>query len=283
MAAALSAALLRRGFVYVSLELRLTPAQKQGVRGTLGRLAYRRSAAVLAQGADRFELIARELQWRHPTEFVLPNSPFADDVGARPPEENHFRARFGIGAGQRIALQAGMINDITCCAALAKGFAAASGWALVLHERMKRSLDEPYLRALADSNRSNLYLSLDPLPYDQVDRVFAAADVGLAFYQPENPNDDNFRFISSSGKLPHYLKFGKPLLVSALPSLVEIVERHGCGLAINNPADGDEIANALDQIASRYDEFSRNATRCFAERYEFGKGAEPVIRFLDRL
>jgi glycosyltransferase involved in cell wall biosynthesis len=283
MAAALSAALLGRRFVYVSLELRLTPTQKEGVRGALGRLAYRRSAAVLAQGADRFDLIARELRWRHPTELILPNSPFADDAAALSRGDNYFRNRFGIGARQRIALQAGMINDITCCSALAKGFAPVPGWALVLHERMKRDPNDPYLAALARSNGRNLYLSLDPLPYDQIDRVFAAADVGLAFYEPENPDDENFRSISSSGKLPHYLKFGKPLLVSALPSLVEIVERHGCGLAVKNPADSDELGAALEQIASRYDEFSRNAVRCFAERYEFGKGAEPVIRFLDRL
>jgi hypothetical protein len=283
MAAALSAALLRRRFVFVSLELRLAPEQKRGVRGALGRLAYRRSAAVLAQGADRFDLLERELEWRHPRELTLPNSPFADE-GDRPPAgENYFRARFSIPARQRIALQAGMINDITCCAALAKGFAAATDWALVLHERLKRSPDDPYLAALARSNGRNLHLSLDPLPYDQIDRVFAAADVGLAFYQPENPDDDNYRFISSSGKLPHYLKYGKPLLVSALPSLVEIVERHGCGLAVQNPADGAEVGAALEQIASRYDEFSRNAVRCFAERYEFGKAAEPVIRFMDGL
>jgi glycosyltransferase involved in cell wall biosynthesis len=282
MAAALAAALLGRRFVFVSLELQLSPAQKRGIRGALGRLAYRRSAAALAQGEDRFDLLARELRWRHPTRLTLPNSPFADDTAAQQTRENYFRARFSIPARKRIALQAGMINDISCSAALAVGFIPVRDWALVLHERIKRSPDEPYLAALARSNPYNLYLSLDPLRYDQIDSVFAAADVGLAFYQPVESND-NFRFISPSGKLTHYLKHGKPLLVSALPSLAEIVERHGCGLAIRNPADGEEIGAALEQIASRYEEFSRNATRCFTERFEFGKGVEPVIRLLDRL
>jgi glycosyltransferase involved in cell wall biosynthesis len=79
------------------------------------------------------------------------------------------------------------------------------------------------------------------------------------------------------------VKHGKPLLVSALPSLVEIVEQFECGLAVQNPADSNEVGAALEKIASRYDEYSRNALRCFNERYEFGKGAEPVIRFMDRL
>ena len=283
MAAALAAALLGRRFVFVSLELQLSPAQKRGIRGALGRLAYRRSAAALAQGSDRFDLLARELRWRHPTRLTLPNSPFADDTAAQQtPEENYFRARFGIPARKRIALQAGMINDITCSAALAAGFIPIRDWALVLHERMKRLPDEPYLAALARSNPHNLYLSLDPLRYDQVDRVFAAADVGLAFYQPLE-SDDNYRFISSSGKLTHYLKHGKPLLVSALPSLAGIVERYECGLVIRNPADADEIGAALEQIARRYEEFTRNAARCFTECFEFGRAVEPVIQLLDQL
>lgn len=281
MAAALSSVLLRRRFVFVSLELRIPPEQKRGVQGALARFAYRRAAAALAQGTDRFELLTREFHWQHPTTFTLPNAPFADDAGSGPAPDDHlFRDKFAIPAGKRIALQAGMINEITCSTALATGFAGAGDWALVLHERYKRSPDEPYLAGLRERNPRNLYLSLDPLPYDQIERVFAGCDIGLAFYQPETPDDDNFRFISSSGKLTHYLKYGKPVLVSDLPPLRQLIDEYNCGLVVKNPADPAEMSAALDQIASRYDEFSRNALRCFAERYDFGKGAEPVIRFM---
>jgi glycosyltransferase involved in cell wall biosynthesis len=280
MAAALSSAVLRRGFVFVSLELRLPPEQKRGIHGVLARLAYRRAAAALAQGADRFDLMTRELGWRHPTTFTLPNAPFADEAGMDAARDDLFRDRFAIAPGKRIALQAGMINEITCSTALATGFAAAGDWALVLHERFKRSPEEPYLAGLRARNTRNLYLSLDPLPYDQIERVFAGCDIGLAFYQPETPDDDNFRFISSSGKLTHYLKYGKPVLVSDLPPLRQLIDEYRCGLVVKDPADPAEVAAALGEIASRYDEFSRNATRCFAERYDFGKGAEPVILFM---
>lgn len=283
IAAALASLLLRRHFVFVSLELKFQAEQKRSLWFRLGTRAYRRAAAVLAQGPDRFDLIAREFGWRNPTTFTLPNSPFSDAIGKQPPDRDLFHAKFAIAPGTRIALQAGMIDDLTCASALAVGFARASGWALVLHERFKRSLDDPFIAKLKDLNTTNLFLSLDPVPYDQIDRVFAGADIGLAFYQPRGPDDDNFKFISSSGKLPHYLKHGKPVLVSNLPSLAEVVETYRCGIVISNPADPDEIAAALDRIALEYDEFSRNAVRCFAERYEFGKGAEPVIQFLDRL
>jgi glycosyltransferase involved in cell wall biosynthesis len=285
VAALLSAGLLRRSFIFVSLELRMTESQRTGPRAYLIRLAYRRAACVAIQARDRLQVLNRELGWQHPTVFILPNSPYADasTTGAAGAGENYFRKQLGVGASKRIALQAGMINDITCARELAKGFGRASDWALVLHERQRRSPEEPYLARLRESNRTNLYLSLDPVPYDQVDRVFAAADIGLAFYQPEGPDDENFRLISSSGKLPHYLKFGKPVLVSNLPALAEVVQEFECGAVVNDPSDPDEIGAALEGILSRYEKLSRNALRCFAERYEFGKSAAPLTRFMDSL
>jgi hypothetical protein len=286
VAAWISAGLLRRSFIFVSLELRMAESQRTGPRAFLIRLAYRKAACVAIQALDRFEVLNRELRWKHPTVFILPNSPYADastSGGATAAGDNYFRGQLGVAAGKRIALQAGMINDITCCRELAKGFSGSSDWALVLHERQRRSPDEPYLARLRESNRTNLYLSLDPVPYDQVDRVFAAADIGLAFYQPEGPEDENFRLISSSGKLPHYLKFGKPVLVSNLPALADVVREFECGVVVDDPSDPDEIAAALQAVLSRYDKLSRNALRCFSERYEFGKSAAPLTRFIESL
>ena len=285
VAALFCAELLRRSFIFVSLELRMTDSQRTGPRAVLIRLAYRRASCVAIQARDRLEVLNRELRWEHPTVFILPNSPYAEATtgGAVGAGENYFRKRLGVGASKRIALQAGMINDITCSRELARGFAGRSDWALVLHERQQRSPDEPYLAQLRELNRTNLYLSLDPVPYDQVDRVFAAADIGLAFYQPEGPDDENFRLISSSGKLPHYLKFGKPVLVSNLPALADVVREFECGAVVHDPSDPEEIGAALEGILSSYEKLSRNALRCFSERYEFGKSAVPLTRFIDSL
>jgi glycosyltransferase involved in cell wall biosynthesis len=281
-AALLSAALLRRSYVFLSLELKAMERLRKTFRGAVARLAYRRASGVTVQGMDRLEVLARELRWKHENVFILPNSPFADEGAARPAAGgNEMRARWGIAPGKRIALQAGMINDATCSPELAKGFRGSPDWALVLHERQKRSPDEPYLAGLREINPRNLCLSLEPVPYDQVDEIFAAADIGLAFYKPSGPNDDNFRLISSSGKLPHYLKHGKPVLVSDLPSLSAVVEEFQCGFIIKDPSDEAEVAAALEQVSRRYAELSRNALRCFAERYDFGKSAATLMRFMN--
>jgi glycosyltransferase involved in cell wall biosynthesis len=197
--------------------------------------------------------------------------------------ENYLRSSLRIGNTQRIALQAGMINDIACCQELARGFAGLSDWTLVLHDRHERSALDPFLVHLRQLNRGNLRLSLKPLPYDQIHRIISSADVGLAFYHPKNAADVNFSRVSSSGKLPHYLQHGKPVLVSTLPSLTEIVESFECGIAIRAPSNSEEVGAALECILSKYATFSANALVCFRERFEFGKFAQPLIEFCDRL
>jgi hypothetical protein len=282
LGALVCATLFGRPFLFLSLELTLTPSQRRGPRAALIQLAYRRAAAALTQGVDRLAMMTRDFRWEHPKVFILPNSPY-DSPPAQATDSGLFRRRFAIAPTQRIALQAGMIEDKSCCAALARGFSGLEGWALVLHERTKHSPEEPYMRHLRSINADNLHLSLEPVPYDEIDQVFASADVGLTFYEPSGPDDDDFRFISSSGKLPNYLKHGKPVLVSDLPPLVEIVREFDCGIVIKDPSDRAEIGAALRRIDERYDEFSRNARRCFTERFDFGKAVQPVIEFANTL
>jgi glycosyltransferase involved in cell wall biosynthesis len=279
LGALLCATVLRRRYVFLSLELpEWSPARRGGLQGALVRLAYRRSAAAMTQGQDRLAMMTRDFRWPHPTVFILPNSPFADRDDTN--DDSFLRTRLAVPSNRRIALQAGMIEDTSCCLALARGFAGAGDWALVLHERMQRSPEDAYIAALRAANDDNLYVSLDPVPFDQVDKVFRSADIGLAFYQPRGPDDDDFRHISSSGKLPHYLKYGKPVLVSRLPALVQLVEEYDCGLVVDDPSNPTEIQTALRRISERYTELSRNAQRCFAERYDFGRAARPIIDFV---
>jgi glycosyltransferase involved in cell wall biosynthesis len=282
-AALLSAQLLGRSFVFLSLELKTMSRLRRGLRGRVARLAYKRAAAVVVQGTDRLAVLTRELRTTHRNVFILPNSPFAAEDLGRTRQTFDLRSTLKIGPTKRVALQAGMINEVTCAEELARGFARQSDWALVLHERQKRAPSDPYLARLRELNSRNLYLSLDPVPYDEIDGVFAAADIGLAFYQSKDPADENFRLVSSSGKLPHYLKHRKPVLVSNLPSLVEVVEAYDCGLAIKDPSDADEIGAALERVLSRYEEMSRNAARCFTERYDFGRNAAVLTRFMNAL
>jgi glycosyltransferase involved in cell wall biosynthesis len=170
-----------------------------------------------------------------------------------------------------------MIDDAACSASLAQAFSPIAGWALVFHERRERSLDEPYMRKLREVNSRNLYLSLDPVPFDRLGEVLEDATVGLVFYAPDASNDQGLLALSSSGKLALYLRYGKPVLVSRLPGLVEPIEAFSCGVVIGSPTDGDEIGEGLRRITQAYSEYSRNARRCYEERFDFEKAVARVV------
>jgi hypothetical protein len=98
---------------------------------------------------------------------------------------------------------------------------------------------------------------LEPLPYDRVDDVVAAADIGIALYRSESPN---FRYCGKgSGKLNRYLRAGKPVIVDRNASLEWVADR-GAGVVVDGP---HEIPAAIERITSDYDRFAAATARCF--------------------
>lgn len=274
--------LFRQPFLFLSLEL-INPQQYRWFSGVelLARLAYRKAAGVIIQDPDRFQIMGRYYGYEHPNVFYLPNSPLNQPSLPEKPG-NYFREHLNLSPEQfpHLLMQAGMISDDVCSTALAQGFASVdSGIALIFHSSKKRSPEDPYIKSLIAANSKNLFLSLEPLPYEEIDKIYAATTLGLAFYAER---DSNFTEISmASGKLPQYLKWGKPVLVSDLPSLSKLVEQYQCGIAIANPADGQEIQAALERILSDYDTYSKNARACFEAEFDFAKKMEPVLKLMN--
>jgi glycosyltransferase involved in cell wall biosynthesis len=236
---------------------------------------------LIIQGPDRLDVFSRQYGWRHPEVWFLPNSA-GPTHSPHQPGDNEFRRRFGIEEGTPIALQAGMIGDSTYSLSLARAFAQIGHWALVLHERRERAAGDPYIERLRSLRSPNLHLSLTPVPFDRLAEVYAGATVGLAFYSPGAAGVEGLT-ISSSGKFALYLCYSKPVLVCGVPALAQIVQDYGCGAAIRDPEDAEEIRAALDRIAASYAEHSKNARVCYEERFNFEKEVRPVIRALQTI
>ena len=73
LAASLASSLLRTPYAFLSLELRLTAQQLAGLRGMVGRSAFRRASCVVVQGQDRRDVLERQFGWMHQKVFFLPN------------------------------------------------------------------------------------------------------------------------------------------------------------------------------------------------------------------
>jgi glycosyltransferase involved in cell wall biosynthesis len=247
IAAVVVAWVLGEPYVFLSLEMARKPSDYRWIGAPWRWLAHRSlpcARSLIIQGLDRVELLTRQ---------------------------------FGLTEDVPIALQAGMVDDAACSVSLAEAFSHIADWALVFHERRERSLEEPYMRKLRSVNPRNLYLSLHPVPFDRIGEVMEAATVGLVFYAPDASNDVGLQALSSSGKLALYLRYGRPVLVNRLPALVEAVEAFGCGVVIENPSDGREVEEALRRIAAAHSEYSRNARRCYEERFDFETRVGQVV------
>jgi len=283
--------IFKQKFLFLSLELKEKPEDYKGLAIILKNLAYsayQKSECVVVQDEDRFEILCKHYKYRHPKVFYLPNSTFAlDEQNLNLDSPNFFREKFNLTQEKfpYIILQAGMINKTVCAKPLAEAFASLdNGYALIFHERAARQTTDSYIELLRQVNSKNLFLSLEPLPYDQIDKIYASSTIGLVFYQPSKDTNDNFlKIAKASGKLPQYLKHSKPILVSDLPSLSNLVEEYQCGLVIKDPSDSKEINLAIEQILSNYNIYSSNAKACFKAEFDFSKKMEPILNYIKNL
>ena len=157
--------------------------------------------------------------------------------------------------------------------------AASNVWpnnfVLVFHERRKVSSADPYLRAVQTAGGTRVFLSLDPVPFEMVDIVFAGAKIGLVCYRPINSNLATT--VMSSGKLVYYLRNGLPVvLVAKRPP--EFANVWKCCICVHHVND---IGNALTVIASNYDKFSQQAKQCYDDIFDFGRAFDRLMTFAD--
>jgi glycosyltransferase involved in cell wall biosynthesis len=271
---------------YACLSLEIGPSRAFSSVASIVRLlerrAYRGAAVVIVQDEERFQALTSYMRYRHPHVELLPNSPLKSSSRAMNiPSEDFLRQRCAIPIETfpEIILQAGMIDDAVFSEELARSFATIDdGCALVYHERQQRDLADPYLVRLLEINPVNLFLSLDPVPMEDLDRVYASATVGVAFYKTLDPN---FSLISSaSGKLGYYLKHAKPVIVHGSPSLGRFVEERDIGIVVCDATSPGEIKDALGQIRRDYARYSRNARAVYEAEFDFERTAQSALSAL---
>lgn len=275
-----------KNLVYLSLEL----TDKENfrycdkARYLLDKISYKKSKCLIIQDEFRFNNISKYSGYDQKNVFYIPNSDSSDSkinfVGDG--DFNYFRQIFDLDNNHYscIVVHAGMICDEVFSKELAASFKSISGgYALIFHERRKRSLDDPYLESLKEINSKNLFLSLDPVPYEQIYKIFMSANVGIAFYKDV---DENFSQIcKASGKLALCLKYGKPVLMNDLESFRTLNDKYKFGIIIKDISSHIEIESAIEEIMKNYKYFSENALTCFKKEFDFTVNVRPFLDFLE--
>jgi glycosyltransferase involved in cell wall biosynthesis len=240
------------------------------------------AAFVIVQDEERGRLLAEDnaLDWSRVV--LVPNAPTGP---ARRRPERYWHARFELPESARVVVHSGSLGDWTGIDAIVDSVAAwPADWVLVIHTRFDGE-SSAYVQALcARADPRRVYFSLKPVPRQAYDPLIDGADVGLAFYVPQEGSAFTQRNVQaiglSSGKLAYYLRAGLPVIVNRASSIADVVDRERLGVAVE---DADGIGAALEEVAAAYDQYSAGALRFFDAYLDFNRAFDEVVRRVDAL
>lgn len=239
------------------------------------RKAIRKSWLSLIHDENRAEMLVADAGIGRDRIEILPNSPLGPGQIMR---SDFLHRRLGLADDVKVLLAPGSLHPSFMSAEIA---AAAQdlpgGWKCVLHSAQPRRIDEPYIREILSKNqKERVVLSLDPVPYDQIDEVLSSAHIGLAIYGSVG-GENAMEVGLASGKLCQFLKLGIPVIVSDYKVLREYVHARGVGVAISELA---QMEDAISKIESDYSGYRQRALDAFSMDLAFEQHFRKV---LDRL
>lgn len=268
-------------FIYYNLEIRIPQRGAtwvQRLRKGLERSAHRRAWFTIIQDAERAATLQKVNRLvEMPSVFV----PVAATGPAFTDKTSLLRARLHIPAHKHIILYAGLLAEWAMCLELAEAARQwPEDWVLVLHGFVPNNY-EHYIAQLREAvavSCGHALLSLEPVPYEQLDELLASADVGLALYR--NLDENFYQISSASGKLAHYTKCGLPIVIVDFESTRRLMDRYGCGICIK---DVSQVTPAVKTILENYDSFRSNAFDCYRDHYNYDVHFAAVIERIDSL
>ena len=265
--------------IFWSLEIdsRKSPQISQRLFDYFTSKAVKVADALLIQEKSRLKVLQEKFKFKFSQTriFFVPHSPVASKTSVV--KSNFFQRKFNFSKNDIVILHAGWIHDAMCVDKIAE---SSKKWKkkykLVLHEREKRSASEPFIQNVVSISQNRVFLSLDPVLFDQIDEVFSSATIGIIAYDKRyGGGRENAH--KASGKLGQYLKCGIPVVALDLPGYKEMFKKHKCGLVFN---DFGQIEKCIETILDDYDNYRNESIRCFHDEFDFKKYFNPFLVYL---
>ncbi len=270
-------------YIYLSLELNdNTFKEENKYMHNIEKLSYKNSKLIIVQDEFRANALNKYMNFNHQNILYLPNTVFIDTLTTK--ERNtFFNDRIEIPHSKKIIASIGMIDENVFSNEIAKTFNNITNEeiALVFHERLKRAKNDVVIKKINTLNKKNMYLSLEPVDYKNIHKLYSSIDIGIAYYK--NINSNFGEIAKASGKLAFYLLHGKPILVNNIPSLNNFVSKYKCGIVVSNVNNPIELDTAIDKIVNNYEFYKKNALNCFYEEFDFNKFFTPIYDNIDKI
>jgi hypothetical protein len=141
---------------------------------------------------------------------------------------------------------------------------------------LMHNYDTKYHEKLSrDFSLKNIQFSNATLDEHEIMKMISDSFIGISWYQNETANDIFIAF--SSEKTARYLAAGIPIIANAKTNFTSLFSLIKCGIAVNSPK---EFIDALEIIASDYQNFSERAKEAFDKYYKLSNFEKPLNNFL---
>lgn len=272
----LVAPVLRQPYAYNSLELYSGPKFGKGPRRWfkhLEQIFNQRAQLSIIQDACRAKLLSRINRLGNQEVCLFPNAPDQESealaVGMQPTG-----SKYGLKETDRLIISSGSFEKPW--SGIGKILSAVpqfpSGHVLFLQSRYKlhHHPDESLKKHVSEGR---VIWSSDPLSAEDYDQLVRNSYIGVAWYESE---DENILYVGlSSGKIAHYLRWAKPVVVNRLPLLAELFEKYGCGVVVDSEQG---IGPALEKIDRDYEKYADGARRAYQELFDMDRYARALVK-----
>ncbi|XDZ65402.1 hypothetical protein AB8880_10805 [Alphaproteobacteria bacterium LSUCC0684] len=116
----------------------------------------------------------------------------------------------------------------------------------------------PKVTNLTD-NKSIIFNS--NLSLKNYDSLVRQIKIGIAYY--DRDYSCNIKYVGlSSGKILHYLKYGKPIIINEIPYWSSVISKYNIGIVLS---DFNDLDQAIKKILDDYDYYSDNASLFYSK------------------
>lgn len=190
----------------------------------------------------RAQLIQKDNRISPEKMLIIPNAPAGE---AKNDRGVYLKRKFGISDENKIALYTGGIAKYNLTYEHIESMSTWPGNVVLVMHCWGYEEDIAKLKEYAKRFDREIYFSTERISFDEIDKLYSAADIGFAVYGSQ---DLNHKYAGlSSGKMFNFLKACVPVITNATDSCRKAVEKTGCGVCINHIGEaGAAIGKILD-------------------------------------